>query len=128
MANPPKNKGTKGENQVVKILNGSRLFQAVRQPGSGIYSAYPDDVYESEVFGGTLEVKFRKSVPATVYKWLGMTPVGERGVKHKENRPRAVFMKRDWFPWLVTMTAEDFVELCQKISNDAASEKNSSAS
>lgn len=128
MANPPKNKGTRGENEVVKILNGSSLFQAERQPGSGIYTGYPDDVSESEVFCGTLEVKFRKSVPATVYKWLGMKQVGARGIEVKSNRPRAVFMKRDWHPWLVTMTAEDFVAICEKLAMNATQEKNSSAS
>lgn len=116
MANPPKKKGTEGENQVVKILNGSRLFSAKRQPGSGMFKGHPDDVLETEVFDGTLEVKFRKSVPSSVYTWLGIERIGDRGLRIKENRPRALFMKQNYCPWLICMTAEDFIELCEKLT------------
>lgn len=121
-------KGTGGENEVVTILNGSRLFCAARQPGSGIYKGHPDDVIETQIFDGTIEVKTRKSVPITVYDWLGFEQRAERGVRERPGRPRALFMKKDYCPFLVVMTAKDFVDLCEKIETSAAQKKSGSAS
>lgn len=117
-----KEKGTKGENKVVSILNASRIFNAIRQPGSGIYADHPEDILETNVFDGHLEVKTRKSVPLTVYKWLGFEPCPKAGLRKKKKRPLAVFMKRDHCPYLVAMEADDFIALCEAVREKTVEE------
>lgn len=114
-----KAKGTNGENRVVAMLNASHIFNAIRQPGSGIYADHPEDVLETNVFDGHLEVKTRKSVPITVYNWLGFEPCPKVGMRKKSKRPLALFMKRDHCPYIVAMEADDFIALCEAIHQRA---------
>jgi Holliday junction resolvase len=110
-------KGTGGENEVVRILNESGLFAATRQPGSGIHSAYPDDVLETRVFDGTLEVRFRQQTPTTIYHWLGYRVAGQTMKREKKLGVKALLCRRNYAPWLLVMPLETFVEVvgrCQR--------------
>jgi hypothetical protein len=112
-------KGTGGENEVVALLNASGCFDARRQPGSGIHADFPDDVLETRVFGGTLEVRFRQETPVTLYHWLGYRFMGRVMKRVKEPGVRALFCRRNFSPWLVVMPVETFIEVverCQRSS------------
>lgn len=125
-------KGTGGENEVVRILNESGLFAATRQPGSGIHAAYPDDVLETRVFDGTLEVRFRQQTPTTIYHWLGYRLVGQTMKREKKLGVKALLCRRNFAPWLVVMPLETFVEVigrCRPTSESSSlPAKNDSAS
>ena len=70
-ARSAKAKGTRLEQQVVKDLQGAGL-EARRQPGSGIYSAFPHDV-EAKIKGKRyiIECKQRKSSFKQLDGWMG---------------------------------------------------------
>ena len=66
-----KKKGTRLENEVVKLLEAYGI-SARRQPGSGIYSDFPHDVsmvHEEKRY--IIECKSRKSSFQTLDRWLG---------------------------------------------------------
>lgn len=60
---------------------------------------------DTEVAGLSVEVKYRKSVPVSIYKWLTEKHADALAMKRVEGRgkkPR---------PWLVTMTSDLFFKL-----------------
>lgn len=116
-----KQKGTGGEREVCDLLNASGLFDARRQPGSGIQPGFPDDVLETRVFRGTLEVRFRQSMPVTIYHWLGYRLVGRALKRVRPNPSRALVCRRNFAPWLVIMPLETLVEVVRSAKeNDSA--------
>ena len=81
-ARSAKAKGTRLETAVVLALKDSGA-KARKQPGSGIYSAFPADVY-AEVPGLgpiLIECKSHKAPLKTIRKWLGKATV----LVHKAN-------------------------------------------
>lgn len=73
MSSKAKRKGTRVENEIVKLFQ-AEGFQARRQPLSGAIQAFPHDVQVSDLFEGTnIEVKARKNGEgfAQLDKWKG---------------------------------------------------------
>lgn len=85
-AKSAKAKGTRLEAQVVKDLQQAGL-QARRQPGSGIYDAFPHDV-EMKLRGERyiVECKSRKNSFQTLDNWLGAADL--LVVKNDRSEPR----------------------------------------
>ena len=73
MSSKAKRKGTRVENEIVKLFQ-AEGFNARRQPLSGAIAAFPHDVQVSDLFEGTnIEVKARKNGEgfAQLDKWKG---------------------------------------------------------
>ena len=73
MSSKAKRKGTRVENEIVKLFQ-SEGFNARRQPLSGAIQDFPHDVQVSDLFNGTnIEVKARKNGEgfAQLDKWKG---------------------------------------------------------
>ena len=73
MSSSHKRKGTRVENEVVKLFK-HEGFNAIRQPLSGAIQDFPHDVQVKDLFGGTtIEVKARKSGEGFTQldKWKG---------------------------------------------------------
>ena len=73
MSSKAKRKGTRVENEIVKLFQ-AEGFKARRQPLSGAIQDFPHDVQVSDLFGGTnIEVKARKSGEGFTQldKWKG---------------------------------------------------------
>ena len=86
-ARSAKAKGTRLETAVMLALKDAGA-KARKQPGSGIYSAFPADVY-AEVPGLgpiLIECKSHKSPLATIRRWLGAATV----LVHKADREEAL--------------------------------------
>ena len=80
-----KAKGTLLEKQVSAALSDAGA-RSRRQPGSGVYSDFPADVYaEIPLLGPVLiECKSHKSPLATIRRWLGKATVLVHKANHEE--------------------------------------------
>lgn len=96
MGKAQRDKGARGEREIVKLLPGSK-----RVPLSGAVEGYSNDV----VWNGLgIEVKRRKSGFKSLYEW----------VEDEREKPDLVALRTDGKQWLVTMTLDKFKELMNK--------------
>lgn len=99
-ARSAKAKGTRLEAWVVQQLKEAGIDTARRQPGSGIYSDFPHDVFfHLDGRRYVVECKARKEGHRTLDKWKGLADV--------------LIIRADRSPPNVYMTMELFLDLLQ---------------
>lgn len=113
-----KDKGRFGENQVCEFLMDGTDIIAKRVPLSGsLQGEFCDDV--DIIFPGgekkKAEVKLRKSVSKSLYKWLKIKENSGLKVKYiDETHPDYLILRRDRSPWLVCLSLDEFKKLIIK--------------
>lgn len=103
MSSKAKRKGTRVENEIVKLFQ-AEGFNARRQPLSGAIAAFPHDVQVSDLFQGTnIEVKARKNGEgfAQLDKWKGSADL--------------LVLKKDFSNPMVYLDWDLFKEFCMSI-------------
>lgn len=96
MGKSQRDKGARGERELVSLLPGSK-----RVPLSGAADGFANDV----VWNGLgIEVKRRKSGFKQLYEW----------VEDEREKPDLVALRTDHNQWLITMTLDKFRELFDK--------------
>jgi len=117
-----KEKGRSGENESCEYLMEGTNIQAKRVPLSGsLQGEFSDDIDITLPDGAKKkgEVKWRQSVPVSVYKWLKIKiGVGVKKIistKENEVPPDYLFMRKNKSPWIVCMSIDQFKELVNKI-------------
>lgn len=93
MGKRSRDKGKRGEREAAEFLrahgiDARRILGQERDGGDDLETAL-----------GRVEVKFRKSVPVTVYRWL------------EEGGARFLMMRRDGRKWLFVIDGEEFFRL-----------------
>lgn len=109
-----KRKGYKAEHELEKILPNAK-----RVPLSGALDGYELSNDLKMIVNGVdkrIEVKHRKSVPVSCYKWLGIkNNCGVRTLAYDvDNPPNYLIMRKDNMPWLVVMPLDEFLLLIPK--------------
>jgi len=96
--------GTRGGTRTKQVINALRKF--------GI--ACGDKLLR--ITKKRIEVKHRKSVPVSCYKWLGIkNNCGVRTLAYDvDNPPNYLIMRKDNMPWLVVMPLDEFLLLIPK--------------
>jgi len=112
-----KSKGYRGERGFVDDINKSPSFRARRQPGSGAYPGYPDDLVEEKVLRGTIEVKYHETLAESLWKWLGIEVEGRKLRRVKD--VKALLLKKNWHPGLIVMELDAFLALIEEMKRDA---------
>ena len=94
-----RDKGYRAENELVHFFLDHGI-DAKRVPLSGGAPGFRGDILIPELFYAPSEVKCREDNPKRLWEWLVNND--------------ALFLKRNRYPWLVVMVAEDMIALWKR--------------
>lgn len=105
-------KGKVGEREVAALIRASGFTEARR----GVqYEGGSDSADVVGLNGCHVEVKRNETGPLTVYKWLDQATT-----ESKKGETPVVFHRRNRHPWIVILSAEDFLSILHDAEHGVA--------